>query len=104
MSNKIPEALVVPEGIKTVYRWRGKKVKTNRSQYLNETVATAYRHMQINHYGANYCEILNAETDEVYAEVFRSMKGTVRIEHHYDPTGYERKYSINGLLFDGEEP
>lgn len=57
--------------------YRGSEiVRTNNSSYPNNAVVNAIRHMQVNQYNADVCEVFNSETGKLYAVVKWTMVGT----------------------------
>jgi hypothetical protein len=87
-----------PERIKTVFVANGEIVKTNRGTNLFESGPNAYRHMQSNHYGADYCEILDADNDRLLMSWKRNKKGQVIPHLEWNPEATEQKFGVSTLL------
>ena len=88
-----------PLKLKTVYTFRGEIVKVTRGSNLFEAGPNVQRNLQINKYGANFAEVLDAETDQLYYSQSRSMSGKIGAPHYeWNPEETERRYGATSLL------
>lgn len=79
MSNKPQQHERSPRTIQTVYYHRGATVKINMAAHANSAVLRCVDHMQLNHYGANVCEVFDNKTGELHAVITRNIKGNIDI-------------------------
>jgi len=99
------KSLEAPAKLKTVYMSRGEIVKTNSGKLLSEASLHAQKHLQRNSYGANYVEVLDADTEQLYYSatlklVTRNGKPKLQFEglYEWNPEDTERKYGASTLL------
>jgi hypothetical protein len=88
--------------IQTHYFRKQKCIKINYSNDANLAVANAVRHMQVNHYGAHVCQVVDGESGIVHAELKRSVAGSISITYRRDPTQFETKIRFD-IFFHSEE-
>lgn len=81
-------------------------VKVNRSGDPNLAIATAVRHMQVDHYTdergnpATAAEVYDGETGELHAALKRYGPGDIRSTGKRNLLKYETKIRAIGALFD----
>lgn len=97
-SGKIQAA---PVRVQARYMLDGEIVKTNSGTNIFEAGPNAMRNLQRNSYGANFVEVVDADTEQLYFSAKARLKnGKHHIESTYEwnPEDTERKYGASMLL------
>lgn len=85
-----------PRKIRTDYYYRGELVKVTRAVHPNRANVNAFRHMQINEYGAGIAEVYDEGTGELHAQFSLSAAGVLRTTFSRDPSQFITVGSVNG--------
>lgn len=85
-----------PRRIRTDYSFRGELVKVTRAVHPNRANVNAFRHMQINEYGAGIAEVWDENTGELHAQFRLSAAGELRTTFTRDPSQFITVGAVNG--------
>lgn len=75
-----------PRPVVTNYFLLGRLVKSTRSSYVESACNNCFAHMQVNEYGATLAQVMDADTEELYAEFFRKVTGQIKTNYLCDLT------------------